>query len=520
MLPTPHDLGLPPHIDKWRSNQEQAIEDGGKSTKRFLAQAVPTGGGKSASNLAQSLLAGSGKTVYLTHTKGLQDQLLGEFGDSLGMVDIRGRGNYRCRQFPDRTCDQGKAAKCSCAGTVVCPADAAYKLACESRYVVTNYQWWIANGKAGRGLGQVDRLILDEGHSAPEELASALQVRLSSNEINEILGHDWPLVTNDLGIWRRWAVKIRRAAETHCARLSEYIRVTPKPKHRYVEEYQHMLNLRKRLSMLYTMTPEHWVVEEWEHGYQFDPIQVGRYAESYLFRGVGKIHLTSATLRPKTLWLLGVGKDQYDFQDYPSIFPPSRSPIYHVPGVRLNYETNGEMLGIVWARMNQIIGKRLDRKGIIHSVSYKRKEEIIWHSAYRKHMLHNRRGDVTSELVRSFKAHRAPAILVSPSVMTGYNFPYRDSEYQILAKIPWPNPHTVLNKARSEADPEYLAYVTALSIVQAFGRGFRAPDDQQEGFILDDGIQYFMGRYSYLFPKWFIEMYRDVKKVPEPMEAL
>ena len=62
-----------------------------------------------------------------------------------------------------------------------------------------------------------------------------------------------------------------------------------------------------------------WVVEEVKEGFQFDPIAPGRYAEGVLLLGIPKIIVVSATLRPKTMYMMGIGKENFEFKEFDSV---------------------------------------------------------------------------------------------------------------------------------------------------------------------------------------------------------
>src|SRR5580765_5724043 len=93
-LPDPVVFGAPPRFTHWRKLQARAIMMAMEPPKRFVLNAAPTGSGKSLMYMGQALVSGA-RTVILTSTKGLQSQLIGDFGES-GLVDIRGMNSYAC----------------------------------------------------------------------------------------------------------------------------------------------------------------------------------------------------------------------------------------------------------------------------------------------------------------------------------------------------------------------------------------------------------------------------------------
>ena len=116
---TPIELGLPAKFTGWRPGQEGAILDAVECNRRFLANSMPTGWGKSLWYIAVAKLLDY-RVCILTSTKALQDQLLHDFSD-IGLVDIRGRGNYECCLGAGYTCDEGRHAKCPRKQTTRCP---------------------------------------------------------------------------------------------------------------------------------------------------------------------------------------------------------------------------------------------------------------------------------------------------------------------------------------------------------------------------------------------------------------
>ncbi len=516
-IPTPAEIGLPEKFDKLRPVQEETISLMLSSQKRAVATCVPTGGGKSVCGVAVALMSKQ-PTCITTNSRGLQSQYTGEFSE-IGMVDIRGKSNYACEMKPDYTCEEGHASRCPYKGSVACPFSAASMRAATSSLVVTNYAMWINSRKYGQGMAHFKQVILDESHDAPGALAQALQVVLHHKEIEQTLGIDFLKGTaaEFFGNWKPWASLARKQAELLMAAAYAKISGYSDPKPSVVKHYTHMRNLSRRLATLSTARPTDWVVEEVDEGFKFDPIRPGKYAEANLLLRVPKIICMSATLRPKTMFMMGLGKDKFDFKEYDSEFDPKRCPIYYVPTMRVDARNTD--LSLLWARIDQIIAKRQDRKGIIHTVSYARQEDILSRSRFASKMIINTKGEPPSSVIEKFKAAGPGTILVSPSVGTGYDFPGTACEWQILCKIPFEPPSKVL-KAREQDDPEYRAYQAMQSMVQAFGRGMRHKLDRCENFILDDHCSWFIPRYGHLAPRSFHGTFKHITVLPQPPERL
>jgi Rad3-related DNA helicase len=49
-------------------------------------------------------------------------------------------------------------------------------------------------------------------------------------------------------------------------------------------------------------------------------------------------------------------------------------------------------------------------------------------------------------VIEQFKKSKDPIILVSPSVTTGFDFPYEECQFQIIGKVPWPDTSSAVMK--------------------------------------------------------------------------
>jgi ATP-dependent DNA helicase DinG len=516
VIPSPHVCGLPPKFEAWRPAQEEALRLLLSSKKRIRALAAPTGFGKTAVYVAFALLSQQ-PTCIVTDNRGLQDQLLGEF-ESIGLVDLRGRRNYLCPLRNDYTCEEGYAARCPHKGSVNCPSSAAEMRAATSMLVVTNYDKWTSSRKFGEGMGHFTQVIFDEGHKAPEALARAMQVTLHHHEVEEVLGVEFPLhsMAEEMVNWKPWASFARVEAENLYLSLRSQMEHQPTPAQ--VKQFNHVKNLMKRLATLAGATADNWVVDETKEGYQFDPIRPGRYAESTLLLRIPTILFISATLRPKSLYMLGIAKDHFEYKEFDSDFDPKRCPIYHVPTMRVDIRAGD--LSPLWIRHDQIAAPRQDRKGITHTISYARRDEVVQRSRFAGVMLINERGEASTQTVGEFKLSPPGTILVSPSVGEGFDFPGRDCEWQFVCKIPFPDGRSKIVKARQEDDKEYGPFQAMNKLVQIFGRGMRSKEDRCENFIADDHVEWFIPKYAHLAPRWFKMFYRTVRVAPQPPPCL
>lgn len=549
----PADLSLPAKFVSYRRGQMDAILSAASSDKRFIMMSSPTGSGKSITYVSAAQMLG-GRTLVVTGTKGLQGQLLGDFAE-IGMVDIRGQNNYRCiavdkggilegRARPGSTCDDGP-----CHDGIQCVLRAggchyydAVARARASKLVVTNYRYWMTVNRYSEPfiLGRFDQLVLDEAHSAPDELADFCSVRLERDEVRRLIDMDLPPLNEGSHSWVDWA-KVALAECRKRAAIYEEKGIGPKLFDlrdarigKMTKRYQELERALKELSIAHQWRRSEpsdpvvvmpgmqvdWVAEATDTGALFSPVWAHAYAEQYLFNGIKRIILTSATLQPKVATYLGITPADSEYREYASTFDAKRRPLIYVPTTTVDrHMTEGQMR--VWMnKIDALIGARIGRKGIIHTRSYDRARYIMAHSKHAIHMMtHGRRN--ARDVVAAFKRRSGTAILVSPVMEEGYDFPGDECRYQIIAKVPFVDTRSLIMQARAKSDKNYLNYLTALSLIQMTGRGMRSESDWCETIIIDDHIGWFWsaGRKRGMFPKWFVRAFRRHTGLPPAMRA-
>lgn len=510
LLPPPPVFSLPPKFTEWRKGQEQVILQATDSPERVVVQVAATGTGKSLSYIAAAILTGR-RTVILTSTKGLQDQLMADFS-TVGLVDIKGRGNYTCNLEHDGTrCDSAP-----CIMGYHCPlreSGCSYfdqvALATRAPLVVTNYSYWLSAHQHGDGLGDVGMLVCDEAHDAPEIVAEFLTVTLDLTDpvTREYLPKDGTLSQLTHSGWSQWARVAVKSVVTEMERLKSG--EGGKTQRR---QYAKLRNFRQSLLTISGIDPSNWVIQSDRDTTVFAPLWPSTHCERVLFLGIPHILLTSATVCEKSVGMLGVTAD-YNYREYPHPFPVSHRRLYHIPTVRMNHTTDQYGMKLWLTRIDQILKARLDRKGIIHTVSYQRRDLVMSTSPYSQYMVTHKRQN-TVETVKRFKEMPPPAYLVSPTMDTGWDFPASQCEFQIIGKLAYPDTRAAVAQARVKSDKEYSPYVAMQRLIQTVGRGVRTPTDRCENFCIDDNILWFLPRYRHLAPKWFLESFARATTIP------
>lgn len=496
---SPRDLGLPEKFKDWRPGQWAGIDTAITTERRFVAMCDPTGSGKSVKCVAIAILGG-GRALYLTGTKSLQDQLH-EFSEC-GMADMRGRQNYHCVQGSKLTCTDGRILECREAG---CPYLADRNDFLSAKLGSTNYSYYFSSILHSEGVGDVDTLILDEAHSVVQELSKAVEIRLnhhSNSYLYEALSP--PPTSSHIAELRTWAKYLLPRAQSYLRKLksdgnTKWLSLTDS----FCKTLERVSNVA-----------EDWILDNTNPAETvLSPVWPTDFANTILFRDIPHIILVSATIVPKTLALLGIKEEESLFLSQDHTFDPNRCPVYLFGACKVDYKMSQGQFKETIARMDKIISRRLDRKGIIHCTSYKYQKEILEESEHRDIMIAPGSARDFQEEMARFLASPAPSIFLTPSATTGYDFAGDKCEYQILLKVPFIDARSPVMKARSEQDKEYLPYLVAQTLVQTVGRGMRSQTDRCESFLLDRHANWFLrssdkGGFRHLVPSWFMRQVR------------
>jgi len=481
----PSDLGLPAKFTIFRRHQREALEWLTTACEQPVsAGCLPTGSGKTAIAVALAQMLDV-KSVYLVATKQLQTQVLKDFS-SMGMVDIRGRANYRCPNYGD--CERGYDEECSISKTSGCEYANAVDDAKNARLIVTNYAYWLhARKHNSRALEMdgwpVELLICDEAHALENQLGGFASVKVHANELRSIKrvfqersgvmdnALD-PKPGSDSGLLFDWA-----------ARTEAKLQGTED------DDEKDLLDRCRRIRRMNS----NWVWQFDDRGHvTFEPIRLNPWMRT-LFSGVPRVLLMSASLNQFTLKLLMPQDTLYDYRVWDQIFPASNAPVYHIPTKKLSWRSTDEDYQEIVAAMDKVIDQRLDRKGIVHTVSYARTRQALRHSRHARRFIWNESGSELAGCLDRFRSANRGALLLTPSVEQGFDFPGVECEHQHFLKFPFPNETQRVVKERCAQIPGYRLHHAAQRIYQMVGRARRYETDRCENFVYDNAVRQLCG---------------------------
>ncbi len=439
----------------------------------------------------------------------------------LGGVVVMGQNNFPCLLVHGLRADEGPCHDgLSCAVKENCPYRVQLSRAMRSPLVITNYAYWLAQNNFSTGLGDVGLLVCDEGHLAFGAMEGYLTIFLSRLDI-EPCGIRFPAAADQWSVWQNWATSSLPVVQDNVSHIESDIRALRNSNQPIPGGISHAYRSAKsvaaKLERL-SSVGEDWVIQPTKYGYRFVPRWVSNYS-GHLFGNTPKVVLMSAILSHRTCDYLGVPSDgSRTWLEMGSQFPPENTQIWHVPTARINYRTDDYGSTIWVTRIDQLIQRRMDRKGIVFTVSYERARLLLSRSIFKHLMVTHGTSDVV-QAIEKFKKMPAPAVLVSPSVTTGYDFPaVTGVRYLVIGKIPYPDTKDPVTHARHQDDKDWSSYAAMETFIQEAGRATRSPDDRVEVFCVDDSFKWWYWKYRDFAPGWFQARVRgSLERVPDPL---
>lgn len=461
--------------------------------------------GKSVVMVANPRVTGA-RTLILTPFKGLQDQLTGEFNF---VVDLRGKNNYSCRLL-STNCEMG-SPRCtirkSSLGAGLCEHKAAVEKAARAEIVVMNYSCWF-HQVYGSGVGEFDTLIMDEADTAEAALSEFLSFTLNSKEaLMDLNMAQCPHWNDPVHMWATWAESLVSRLKNATEQAEKAATESDEP--HILEYFFHLRTLLRKITLLAKVSDSDWIAEPTRDGIRFDPIWPGRFAEKYLFRGIKRVILFSGTLNRKAFELLGVRENNFTFYDYESRFHPFYNPLILSPVGDFRYPVSSDLMTRAIQTFDRVVEARKDRKGILHTISFSHLNQFIEQSKYARLFISN---DIkyaggarrTGDVVDTFKAASPPAVLASPSITSGWDFPDDYCRYQFILKVPFADATSLVAKARKKLDPEYYNNQAMTALIQICSRADRSETDYNENIICDIRVGWFLKHNAHLAAKWFL----------------
>ena len=545
----------PPHaffpFPEIRPSQQRALDawtNAMLKDKRFAVFELPTGSGKSP--LAISIgrwaehahMEGMKEDVQpgayiLTTQKSLQQQYMRDFS-SLGVMELRGAGNYRCSTH-GTDCSTGadlnrsnkallRAKKnhldpdyakfvhehpCEC---IACPYREAKADFIDAPLGVTNFSYLLAEANHVGVLPPRSLLVIDEAHNTESQILNFVNLEITKGRCEKIGCQRPPEIKNgDTKTARDWCLtvfapilemKIRETQDA-CDRESDQ-----EARKYMLASIRGMSQYIMRLSVLKDLTSfDEWFActDDKTGALRLRPLTARTIAEEYLFRMGHKILFLSATILDGNSFIRGLGLSgpQGGFLRVESDFPVENRLVHIWPAGSMSYKKKEQTTPRLVRYIEKVLDRHPEEKGLIHTNSYALNRDVLDYLEGTPHkarlITHSNLQGEREAAIRRHLESPEPTVLISPSMTEGLDLSEDLSRFQILSKVPYPYLGDPFVKARMAHDPAWYTWNTALSIVQATGRSIRSKDDRATTYILDADVETFLTQANSILPDWW-----------------
>ncbi len=532
---TPASLGLPAQFTEFRPAQLQALERIKVSKKRFILLQAPTGSGKSLIVAAAQRLLRT-RFLYTCHTKQLQAQFVDDFACDLEgkgyAVELKGRANYptlryrhlfpkinasmctakkevHCRWCCDGDCNPngitGADGRELCFAKLDCPYRVQKAHAAGADLAVVNTALFLNEANFVGQFSGWPWLVLDEADLIESALMNFVEVEITRRWI-ERLGLEPPKKKTVQEAWIEWASNVALPAVT-----AELQRLESEYGVEDMRRQQELERMQRKLEFFLREVSEkgRWVFLPEAERWTFKPVFVSKYAEQHLWRHADRFMLMSATIisPDEMAHSLGIPRDEIDFIDLPSTFPPERRPIYYLPAANITKKTEGVERPKAIAALDAILDNHPNDKVLVHTVSYDYAQQTVAMSRHKKRMLTYDQAKDREVKLEEFKRAPNGTVLVASSMERGVNLPGDLCRVAVVMKVPFLNlgDKQIATHLHSNKKTGQLWYnVSAIrTLVQMCGRGMRSASDRCDVYILDAQFERLYRENKYLFPEWW-----------------
>jgi Rad3-related DNA helicase len=244
------------------------------------------------------------------------------------------------------------------------------------------------------------------------------------------------------------------------------------------------------------------------------PLRANYHANKLLFDSGNKLLLMSATiLNPKVFCdNLGIDPTSVLSLKIPSTFPVENRPIHLDFAGSMKMANRMKTLPKLISKINKIMDKHKNSRGIIHCHSFWLMEEIMKGlSKNNNKRLTCSRDFWNKEDVMRAHESRPDSVIIAPAMTMGVDLKDDLSRFQVICKIPYPDfTKSKQMQIRMKEDRRWYLWLVACTLVQSYGRSVRSETDYAETYILDADFDTFFNQAEGfdLIPSWFTEALR------------
>jgi Rad3-related DNA helicase len=221
-------------------------------------------------------------------------------------------------------------------------------------------------------------------------------------------------------------------------------------------------------------------------------------------REVKKIVLMSATIGPKDIEQMGLGKRRVIYIDCKSPIPRGNRPIITLNTVSVNRQNMDTAVVKLAQEIQGIADYHAGEKGLVHA-TYQLATHLSTILDDSRYIFHNRHNK--AEKYREFRESPPEfgKILVASGMYEGIDLPEDLGRWQAIAKVPWMSLGNPAIRYLAERDPEWFHWETLKVLIQACGRICRTPTDHGITYILDSSVNRLFEEAVYMMPQWWLD---------------
>lgn len=497
---------------------------------------APTGVGKSAVNVTAAQLAD--KSFYVTPQKSLREQLQEDEVLSEYYEALRGREDYTCGETGTdcSSCPINQNPQESCMEMEQCTYWKQKVKAMSADVAVLTFAYLIIDGSIPTmtpdgghvSFGDRDLLIVDECHNLEDQVASlfagfkvspwSLPMEVFDNITADL---DMDETTRHQQVMGKIETLEQRADDYVTDMTADNVELDEEVAKK-VEQCNKFLD---KVEWFYDEVENgrDWVVDMdiTEYGkaryktFKLKPVKVDKFLRNFVWNRADKRVLSTATMpyrdNPEK-WQRQIGlPGETHVIRVGMPFDKGNRPI-HTDCMIASMSQGGidRRWDDVMATLNELAGKHSGQKGLIHSASYARAEDV-WKDAKDYPNLKDNivfdKPEVNTESLLETWQEGEEQIFVSPATTEGVDLKGDMCRWQVLLKVPFPSPGDPRVEYLLDEVPhvgwDWYYETTANAIVQSVGRAVRSEDDYADYYILDKKFNDVKQKVA--LPGWFTE---------------
>jgi Rad3-related DNA helicase len=527
-----------PNTPPLRPAQAEALEE----VRRAFAEGyetviiqAPTGTGKTL--LGRYIADGYPSTLVGVPTRALQDQYSEELLKTNHVAILKGKANYECTQFEDRTAEnapcQNSGSKQAriCQTNGCCPYIEAKQEAIEQNIAVLSFGGLLCWAHfSPETFGSRELRIIDEAHKIEDIIRDHFSTEISEHDLRQMFGKNGKKLPPmpHTGGREELLNYLRDCAAVAFTRLQEILEIYEEDT--FAALYERSLmepDLRRNFDPVMKFKTavdelfKRFTTDEGAYTVSLEnkadkkgilhptivikPIHLEALVKEYVL-GPRNVFM-SATLVGVHSWAKSLGITNYKFIDIPSSFPAKNRRAFFTPIGSLS-KANIQSTMADGIKMVRKIAERpelINEKGLIHTPSYAFTKMLA------DAMMHDPRYIFSTEkwnAARCLEDHvrsSEPTILVGPSFTEGIDLKNDLCRFIIIWKCSYGNPTDPLVRLKVSEDKTWDVRRFLSAFVQQMGRGVRSKEDWAVSYIFDENLRKEVRKHQELLPKYVLE---------------